>query len=280
VALPIVEATTAEELDVAFASAAAQHADGIVDVGDRLTFVQAPRIIALAAKHHLPANYLFRHYSNGGLSVYGADIGDLFRRAADYVDKIFKGTKPSDLPVERPTKFELIINMKTAKALGLTVPPSLLLRADEVIEKCRLLRRMSHGRSAVGESRHRIPRRIYRLNLGLSEQIGPGLSEANKRSTLVHHQPTAFNRQLQTSTVFSRRCALPKQERRVNLLDGDPAILYGLHGVGDLQESAGGLLGIGVRSVRGEFHMPYGPATKSYSIKRKQRRAGGTDRRR
>jgi putative ABC transport system substrate-binding protein len=134
VALLTVEATTAEELDVAFASAAAQHADAILDLGDSLTFVQAQRIIALAAKYHLPANYLFRHYSNGGLSVYGADIGDLFRRAADYVDKIFKGIKPSDLPVERPTKFALIINMKTAKALGLTVPTSLLLRADEVIE--------------------------------------------------------------------------------------------------------------------------------------------------
>ena len=134
VALQIVEATTAEELDVAFASAAAQHADGIVVLGDVLTFIEAPRVIALAAKYHLPANYLFRHYAHGGLSVYGPDIADLYRRAGDYVDKILKGTKTSDLPVERPTKFELVINMKTAKALGLTVPTSLLLRADEVIE--------------------------------------------------------------------------------------------------------------------------------------------------
>jgi putative tryptophan/tyrosine transport system substrate-binding protein len=129
-----VEATTAEELDVAFASAAAQHADAIIDFGDPLTYVQARRVIALAAKHHLPANYLFRHYASGGLSVYGADIDDLFRRTGDYVNKILRDAKPSDLPVERPTKFELIINMKTAKALGLTVPPSLLIRADEVIE--------------------------------------------------------------------------------------------------------------------------------------------------
>lgn len=134
ITLLIVEATTAEELDAAFASAAAQHADAIMDFGDPLTFVEAPRIIALAAKHRLPANYLFRHYANGGLSVYGADVADLFRRAGDYVDKILKGAKPSDLPVERPTKFELVINMKTAKALGLTVPPSLLIRADQVIE--------------------------------------------------------------------------------------------------------------------------------------------------
>jgi putative tryptophan/tyrosine transport system substrate-binding protein len=80
IVLLIVEATKAEELDVAFASAVAQHADAIIDFGDPLTYAQAPRIIALAAKHHLPANYLFRHYANGGLSVYGADTGDLFRR--------------------------------------------------------------------------------------------------------------------------------------------------------------------------------------------------------
>ncbi|MCP3402026.1 MULTISPECIES: ABC transporter substrate-binding protein [unclassified Bradyrhizobium] len=129
-----VEAATAEDLDFAFASASAQNADAIIDFGDPLTYVEAPRIIALAAKHRLPANYLFRVYANGGLSVYGADTADLFRRAGSFVDRILKGTKPADLPVEQPTKFELIINMKTAKALGLTVPPSLLVRADEVIE--------------------------------------------------------------------------------------------------------------------------------------------------
>jgi putative ABC transport system substrate-binding protein len=134
VELPTVEATKAEELDVAFASAVAQRADAIVIFGDLLTVFQAPRVVALAAKHHLPAIYLFRQFAIGGLIVYGPDLADVFRRAGGYVDKILKGTKPSDLPVEQPTKFELVINMKTAKALGLTVPPSLLVRADEVIE--------------------------------------------------------------------------------------------------------------------------------------------------
>ena len=135
VALPIVEATTAEELEIAFASAAAQHADAIGVFGDPLTVTNAPRVTALAAEHRLPAMYLFRLFAtNGGLISYGPDIADLFIRAGGYVDKILKGTKPSDLPVEQPTKFELVINMKTAKALGLTVPPSLLVRANEVIE--------------------------------------------------------------------------------------------------------------------------------------------------
>jgi putative ABC transport system substrate-binding protein len=134
VALPVVEATTAEELDIAFASAAAQHADAIMVLGDHLTNFHAPRVVALAAEHHLPASYLFRQFANGGLVVYGPDLADLFHRAGGYVDKILKGIKPSDLPVEQPIKFELVINMKTAKALGLTVPPSLLVRADEVIE--------------------------------------------------------------------------------------------------------------------------------------------------
>ena len=134
VALPVVEATKAEELDTAFASAAAQRADAMIVFGDNLTNQEAPRVTALAANHHLPAIYLFRQFANGGLISYGPDIADLFRRAGGYVDKILKGTKPADLPVEQPTKFEIVINMKTAKGLGLTVPPSLLVRADEVIE--------------------------------------------------------------------------------------------------------------------------------------------------
>jgi putative ABC transport system substrate-binding protein len=135
VALPIVEATTAEELDIAFASAAAQHADAIIVLGDALTFNNAPRITALAAEHRLPAIYLAQLFAaNGGLISYGPDFADLFIRVGGYVDKILKGTKPTDLPVELPNKFELVINMMTAKALGLTVPPSLLAIADEVIE--------------------------------------------------------------------------------------------------------------------------------------------------
>jgi putative ABC transport system substrate-binding protein len=134
VALAIVEATKAEELDTAFASAAAQRADAMIVFGDYLTVFHGPRVVALAAEHHLPAIYLFRQFAKGGLVVYGPDIADLFRRAGGYVDKVLKGTKPSDLPVEQPTKIELVINVKTAKALGLTVPPSLLIRADEVIE--------------------------------------------------------------------------------------------------------------------------------------------------
>ena len=135
VAIPVVEATTAEELDIAFASAAAQHPDAINVFGDALTFNNAPRVTALAAKHRLPAIYFGRLFAtNGGLMSYSPDIPDLFFRAGGYVDKILKGTKPSDLPVEQPTKFELVINLKTAKELGLTVPLTLLAQADEVIE--------------------------------------------------------------------------------------------------------------------------------------------------
>ena len=92
-------------------------------------------IITLASHHKLPAVYPFRYYAiDGGLITYGPDTVDLFRRAAAYVDRILKGEKPADLPVQAPTKYELVINLKTAKALGLDVPPTLLARADEVIE--------------------------------------------------------------------------------------------------------------------------------------------------
>jgi putative tryptophan/tyrosine transport system substrate-binding protein len=99
------------------------------------TLLNKPRVAALAAEYRLPTLSLFRLFTtNGGLIAYGPDLPDLYRRTGGYIDRILKGTKPADLPVQQPTKFELVINMKTAKALGLAVPPSLLVRADEVIE--------------------------------------------------------------------------------------------------------------------------------------------------
>jgi putative ABC transport system substrate-binding protein len=104
-------------------------------VSSPLFAAQKRQIVALAAKHWLPAMYEHRDFvDSGGLMSYGPNLDDVHRRAAAHVDKILKGTKPADLPVEQPTKFELVINLKTAKALGLTIPQSILLRADQVIE--------------------------------------------------------------------------------------------------------------------------------------------------
>ena len=112
-----------------------QRADALVVVIDAITQANQQRIVDLAMKHRLPAIYSSREFVDaGGLISYGVSYPDLYRRAATYVDKILKGTKPSDLPVVQPTKFELVINLKTAKALGIEVPPSLLALADGVIE--------------------------------------------------------------------------------------------------------------------------------------------------
>ena len=122
-------------IDGAFKTATEARAGALLVGAGGLFDRQARRIAELAAKSRLPAMYTFRSYVEaGGLVSYNADLIAIYRRAAVYVDKILKGAKPGDLPVEQPTKFELVINLKTAKALGLTIPPSLLLRADQVIE--------------------------------------------------------------------------------------------------------------------------------------------------
>jgi len=123
------------EFDHAFASLTTARPDAIFIPADSMFYQHRARLAQLAAKTRLPAIWALRDGAEaGGLMAYATDLNDLARRAAVYVDKILKGAKPADLPIEQPTKFEFVINLKTAKALGLTIPPSLLARADKVIE--------------------------------------------------------------------------------------------------------------------------------------------------
>jgi putative tryptophan/tyrosine transport system substrate-binding protein len=125
----------AGEIERAIAAFARSSNGALILTGSALAILRRDLIIALAARHKLPAIYYNRYFvAAGGLISYGVDIDDQFRRAASYVDRIFKGEKPADLPVQQPTKYELVINLKTAKALGFEVPATLLARADEVIE--------------------------------------------------------------------------------------------------------------------------------------------------
>jgi len=130
-----VELRSGGELDRAFAAIVRQHAGGIVILRGTVPYAYRARIAQLAAQHRLPTMAWQRDMTEaGGLMSYGANLSDLARRAAYFVDKILKGAQPADLPVEQPTKFELVINLKTSRTLGLTIPPSLLMRAEQVIE--------------------------------------------------------------------------------------------------------------------------------------------------
>ena len=122
------------EFEGAFAAMAARRVGALVVLDDKTLIVNAPGIAKLASDQRLPASGWPDFAVAGGLMGYGVNYVDLFRRAATFVDKILKGTKPADIPVERVTKFETVVNLKTAKALGIDMPTSLLLRADEVIE--------------------------------------------------------------------------------------------------------------------------------------------------
>jgi putative tryptophan/tyrosine transport system substrate-binding protein len=135
VRLTQVNVRAAEDIEGAIETAAREPNGGLVVLPSAITLVHRAQITALATRHGVPAIYGFRYFvTSGGLLSYGTDIVEAFRRAPSYIDCILKGAKPADLPVQQPTKFELVINVKTAKALGLTVPDKLLAIADEVIE--------------------------------------------------------------------------------------------------------------------------------------------------
>jgi putative ABC transport system substrate-binding protein len=135
VALVFAKVDQADQFPEAFATLARAQVDAVMLDDNPVTYANGPLIAELAAKYRVPAMYAFReNVVAGGLMAYGISVTDVIRRAAGYVDKILKGANPGDLPIEQPTKFDLVINLKTAKALGLTIPPSVLARAGEVIQ--------------------------------------------------------------------------------------------------------------------------------------------------
>jgi putative tryptophan/tyrosine transport system substrate-binding protein len=136
VTLLIRDIRTADDLPAAFDAGVREHAQGLLTTAESIFRLQRARVTELAARHRLPAVYPYAAFAkdSGGLMAYDVNDSDLHKRAATYVDRILKGAKPADLPVAQPTKFELVINLKTAKALGLTIPQSILVRADQVIQ--------------------------------------------------------------------------------------------------------------------------------------------------
>jgi putative ABC transport system substrate-binding protein len=135
VAIQLIEVRSVDDFNGAFSTAVREHCDAVLLSANSSFIPHAAGIVALEAKHRLIVMYSWSDFPEaGGLMSYGVNVADLFRRAAGYVDKILKGAKPADLPVEQPTKFELVINLKTAKQIGLTVPPNVLARADRVIK--------------------------------------------------------------------------------------------------------------------------------------------------
>jgi putative ABC transport system substrate-binding protein len=135
VRLQLFEVRAPDDFEKAFATMKPERVGGVLVFGETVPLTTVPHVVDLAMRHRMPSMSTFREFAEvGGLMSYGPSIFDSYRRAATYVDRILKGAQPADLPVEQPTKFELVINLKTAKALGLTISPSLLLRADQIIE--------------------------------------------------------------------------------------------------------------------------------------------------